>query len=256
MIFIVFEIWWFFLRASDATPARIIETDTLPAPEETLPEEVPVTEQPVAEPTVSPALLSYERIETITLTSAQPTEVLSQLSRLFATPHELDTLYRVVLLVQESGASRQTTYEELLRAFAITIPPTVQGQLSSTADLFFLGPSTFDEATCKSAGASGADCSGPRLGLAVQTAGNTALESSLRSWEGTMIQNLKGLIRASIQDSNAPFQSGSYRGISLRYKNLPLDTTSIDYAVTGDLLIITTSKSSMFSALEHLSSME
>ena len=71
-----------------------------------------------------------------------------------------------------------------------------------------------------------------------------------------MIQNLKGLIRASIQDSNAPFQSGSYRGISLRYKNLPLDTTSIDYAVTGDLLIITTSKSSMFSALEHLSSME
>jgi hypothetical protein len=67
-----------------------------------------------------------------------------------------------------------------------------------------------------------------------------------------MVRDLQGLILSEVAPTSGPFLAGTYRNVTIRYRNLPLPTTTIDYALTGTTLLVTTSKSSMYAALDRL----
>ena len=72
ILFIIGEIWWFFIRPE---PAPII-SDPLPSPEEVAPE---VSEPPVAEELQIPlALLNYNQVQTINLQELSSFEFLGR----------------------------------------------------------------------------------------------------------------------------------------------------------------------------------
>jgi hypothetical protein len=67
-----------------------------------------------------------------------------------------------------------------------------------------------------------------------------------------MVSNLSSLILAQTAGAATPFLDGTYQSIPIRYRNLPIHTVTIDYALNANTLLITTSKNSMFAAIDAL----
>ena len=97
----------------------------------------------------------------------------------------------------------------------------------------------------------------PKLGLVVKltkAAKKTELGEILKSSEPNLPALLKNILPGSAKtDSPAVFASNNDQPITLRYYNFISDgSLSIDYALTNDLLLITTSKQSAYSALKKI----
>ncbi|MBI4118993.1 MAG: hypothetical protein HY452_01900, partial [Parcubacteria group bacterium] len=115
----------------------------------------------------------------------------------------------------------------------------------------------FDQNECARAKNQPPSCYGPRLGLALKTANPVQLATAFRTWEKTMTTDLKALVLSKIGNAAMPgFQTGNYQSQIIHYKNLPLNTVTVEYVLAGDVLIITTSKSSMLKALDALATTE
>jgi hypothetical protein len=249
LLFIGGQIWWFFLRDTGESGR--------PNPDEIIP---PVSEAPPTEPTPPPTtgpvitnpLLAFDQTEFITLDSDAASAIAAALDQAVAAPRagEAD-LVRLVFVISSAQGDTQLPFETMRVALGLAIPQEVLAQLGSEYDLFVLPRNVFDEETCRERGARDADCAGARLGLAVRTKDSATLASSLRTWEATMVGDLRRLIAATIEGAHTPFLTGTYRTASIRYRNLPLPTTTIDYALSGNILLITTSKSSMYAALDR-----
>ena len=67
-----------------------------------------------------------------------------------------------------------------------------------------------------------------------------------------MASDLKTLIVAKVSVGTGTFLNANYKDVAVRYRNFPIDTMTIDYALSGDTLLITTSKNSMFRAIDAL----
>lgn len=92
---------------------------------------------------------------------------------------------------------------------------------------------------------------GLRYGLAMGTAGD--LVSAMTGWESQMFQDLSPLfISGNPQLSGAKFQDNKNHTFAIRYLNLPDPTTSLDYALMNNLLVVTTSKDSMVDLISGL----
>jgi len=94
---------------------------------------------------------------------------------------------------------------------------------------------------------------GPRLALVVKINDPNQTEKIMKAWEKTMPDDLKWLF---LQEPGSPstdsFQDNLYKNISIRYLNFPDSALTIDYAIVNDLLIITTSKESMYEIINRL----
>jgi len=128
----------------------------------------------------------------------------------------------------------------LISSLGINIPSSVRNNLTKEYDLFFLSEATNGDRT------------GPRLGLALETNSSANLDQALTNWEQTIVQDLTPLILDTPVVTGSNFLSANYKGINIRYRNLPVDSITIDYAHTAGTLIITTSKDSMFRAIDAL----
>ena len=76
----------------------------------------------------------------------------------------------------------------------------------------------------------------------------------LKIWEDTIKYDLEPLfleeqIPASLTEE---FQDNAYRNIAIRYMNFPGPDLSIDYALAANKLVITTSRESMYAAIDVL----
>lgn len=96
-----------------------------------------------------------------------------------------------------------------------------------------------------------------RAGLIValkETASTDDLYLKLKSLEPTLKQSLTGLLlgRQLEVPAGAVFLDNSYQNTAIRYLNLPRANFSIDYAIVGHYLIFTTSKDSMYAALDRI----
>jgi hypothetical protein len=249
-LFIGGEIWWFFIRPSREEPPPSEEA-SLPDPEDALP--VPEDEEPAPSgPTLAAALLAYDEVQSISLSSASVNDVLEGLEQASNKPFSENSLVRLSFTVREGATERELTREELSAALGLALPAQVAAQLESSVQVFLLPRNVFDETTCEKAGNASPGCAGPRLGIAIQTTESAALDASLRAWESTMVRDLQGLILSEVTSTAGPFLSGTYRNTTIRYRNLPLPTTTIDYALSDGIFLITTSKSSMYAALDRL----
>ena len=94
---------------------------------------------------------------------------------------------------------------------------------------------------------------GKRLGLAIELKDGAETAEVLKSWEEDIKNDLSPLfLSADISDSAAEFKDNVYREKNIRYTNFPEPDLSIDYAVIGNMLIIGTSRDSMYGVIDIL----
>lgn len=253
IVLIGFEVWWFFVRPDGEESVTRPTGSTLPSPEETLPTELDDPGEPtVASPTIAQPFLAFADTQTISLNAPERATIVAALNQSVAAQRQHEALVRLVFLVTEGNVQRELTWNELAAALELTVPATVSAQLTPTYNIFLLPTTVYDTAQCNEAGVERPDCAGPRLGIALAATNSAALSSSLGQWEATMVRDLRNLIVAEVTGETRPFLDATYNAVPVRYRNLPLPTVTIDYALTNNLLIITTSKSSMFAAIDAL----
>ncbi len=140
-----------------------------------------------------------------------------------------------------------------LKILKLKIPVSVSKEFSEDFDVFAFGGNSFDQDECTKAKNTLETCYGPRLGLAIRVLDAKKAASALKIWERTMSADLKPLILAKAGGSaTANFQTGIYEGKTIRYKNMPINTITVEYALSDDIMIITTSKSAIWKAIDSL----
>ncbi len=95
-----------------------------------------------------------------------------------------------------------------------------------------------------------------RLGLVIQMKQAQGLREELKNWELQMPQDLMPLLlqQRIPSSSSESFLDNTYQETAIRYLNFPTSDLALDYALIEDKLIITTSKKSMFKAIQELKS--
>lgn len=255
--FVAGEIWWFFLRQQPVTDQASTQ-DLLPPPQELQPllpvEQTPSTNE--APETVTPTrpvgLLSYNQSEQIidvmdikNLSSESVAE--NALVKLVIQKSTTDAT------TGEATTAELATIDELINALKIKIPSTLKKELSGEFDVFAFGGNTFDKTECEKAKNSSVSCYGPRLGMAFKVLDPAKINPLLKSWEKTMATDLKPIILTkAVINTKSVFQSGIYQDQTIRYKNLPINTITVEYVLVGDTLIISTSKSSILEAIDSV----
>lgn len=91
-----------------------------------------------------------------------------------------------------------------------------------------------------------------KAGFMAEITERQIFESGLRDWEITMPEDLRPIFLG--QEPGEPvageFQSGTYKGVDIRYLNFTNSSLAIDYALVGDYFVITTSKESMYAVID------
>lgn len=94
-----------------------------------------------------------------------------------------------------------------------------------------------------------------RAALVFDIITDEGLIAALRKWESSMAADLSDLFLDGISKEmiiSEPFKDAVYKEENIRYLNMPLHNTTIDYAVADNMLIITTSKESMFKLVDFV----
>ncbi len=219
----------------------------------------PQATSPVQEtPTLPEALLTYDRTEIINVGSISPAEIAAAINDFDTTTIGTDELVRLVIKIENTDNSldqnqppfnAMAALTDIAAGLKLKIPAAIKNELSDDYDLFIYGSSEFDKEICQKNKNTAPSCSGPRLGLVLKTNGETKINSAAKIWERTMASDLKNLILAKTT-SSGQFQTGTYQGQTIRYKNLPTSATAIEYSLVNDILIIGTSKSSTLKAID------
>jgi len=86
-----------------------------------------------------------------------------------------------------------------------------------------------------------------RLVLVAKQKDSSSAQQIMTDWEPTMLDDLTPMILATPgQPATTEFQQTEHNGGIFRYLNLPTSTATVEYAVLNDLIIIATSKNSIF----------
>ena len=243
LTFIIGEIWWFFLREE---PSAVTTQELLPPPQELQPLLPPEEIAPVMELSELAAadLLSYDRVQTLALAD------LTALSGDVIASGELVKIKIADEFVTETTA---LPLDNIIESLKIKITAAVAQNLAEELEIFVFGGNTFDQNECARAKNTSPNCWGPRLGLVMKVADPVKISAALRAWEKTMSADLKPLVLAKTGLAATPtFQTGLYQSQTIRYKNLPINTITVEYALIDNVLIITTSKSAMLKAIDVL----
>ena len=107
IIFIIGEIWWFFLKPQTVPVTPTNETNSiLPPPQELQPLLPPQATSPVQEtPTLPIALLVYDRVEIINVGSISPAEIAAAINDFDITAIGTDELARLVIKIEGADNS-------------------------------------------------------------------------------------------------------------------------------------------------------
>lgn len=265
LTFIAGEIWWFFLKGETARTETQSNSGILPPPqnvEPLLPEgSSAATEIIVEEQNIPSAVLSYEKFETIDLVDLPDVGGFADTDELVRLVVKFSAEQTEQTGGDEVGASgsknmegnRNADIASAAKKLKIKIPASVSVLFLEDFDLFVFGGGSGDREKCVSARITSESCYGPRLGMAVKVSDSQKALSALKIWEKTMVSDLKPMIlaKAGSQASSA-FLTGTYKGQTIRYKNMPINTTTVEYVLADDILIITTSKSSILKAIDNL----
>lgn len=261
IIFIAGEIWWFFLRTPGTPPeATTTQNDILPPPQELSPL-LPPEEllEPANELASLTAILSYDRTEIIAAEDNMAPAIDAAVESFDGDSVNSDELVRLTIktiALDGPDTSELATLDDVIKGLGLKMPQNVRQSLSDDFDLFIFGANLFDKDECLRLKNTAPSCYGPRLGLAAKISEPSQISSVLKAWERTMATDLKPLILAKAgKATSASFLTGTYKGKTIRYKNLPLSTITVEYAVADDVLIITTSKNSMLKAIDSINTL-
>lgn len=99
------------------------------------------------------------------------------------------------------------------------------------------------------------DSGKPRLGLVIATQEGEKLRKALLQEEANLPRELQGIFLAEYSLEEKIFKNSSYNGIGVRYLNLTSpEELSMDYTVSGNQFILGTTKMTLRSIIDYLSS--
>jgi hypothetical protein len=93
---------------------------------------------------------------------------------------------------------------------------------------------------------------GSQLGLIVNLFDGTAAPTALINWENSMTADLNELFLEKNPGAPTEFKDGLYRGITKRFLSFSNPPFSIDYGISGNFLVIATSRFSFANAIDHI----
>jgi len=163
------------------------------------------------------------------------------------------------LVVLKTGVSPATyaTLDETVALFGLKIDSLIKNNTSDFNLLAYVNPAVASTSTSTATVGSGNASSSPetekeiRLLLVLKQNHPSLILPAMTGWETTMLEDIKPMILGSPGPSmTSEFQSSSYNNGSFRYKKLSPITTAlaINYTVKDNILIIGTSKNSVFYA--------
>ncbi|OGZ34333.1 MAG: hypothetical protein A2Y98_00300 [Candidatus Portnoybacteria bacterium RBG_19FT_COMBO_36_7] len=145
---------------------------------------------------------------------------------------------RIIALKLANYPSRYATLDELINIFGIVLPEDIKENNQAFNLLLYvnLSPNYLTSSAPEY-----------RLALVLRQKNKSALEQIMQEWEETLLEDMKPMVLGQPEEpATAEFVSTVYRNGFFRYKNLPIKTTTINYTIYQDLIILGTSKNSIF----------
>ena len=183
-------------------------------------------------PEVFISFFETERTETIIMKKGD--SLLEELKGKAIKFQERDTFQRI--LVKIIDAEYYFSFEEVFQFLGINIPNNIN--LLEEHTLFFYSQEE-----------------GNRLGIVAKVAGaDENFKTNLRFWEKTMKKDLEPIFLGQKLGEPAAegFQENTYKNVVISYLNFSDPSLTIDYAVVGNYLIITSSRESMYRVIDRL----
>lgn len=190
-----------------------------------------------SQPEIPFSLIRVEISEVLAIREGQGTELFEKLKQKANAFQEESTFRRILVKKVTPEKDYFLSFKKVLEVLGTTIPAGIFETLKEENTLFLY-----------------AQEQGSRLGFMVEVSDIDKLVEYLGPWEETMISDLKPVfLDEEIGEPFAEgFQDNVYQNVNIRYLNFPESSLTIDYALVGDYLIITTSKESMHRAIDRI----
>jgi len=218
-----FLYWFFAIREKGAEEPQPSEKET-PITEE-VPEEAP-------EIIIPPSLLAT--VDTRTLEISSEEELPPLITQLLAEKFETLGAYRI--LIENTKENKLLGLEEFFQAFEIESPEGLLAKLDNDFTLFLKADETYNS-----------------LGLITKVEETEGLLSLVQGWEKTMSQDTEKLFLALGKEGEAiasSFRTSTYKGAGFRYLTISRTDFGLCYGWFDDYFVITSSFSSMATAVE------
>lgn len=195
---------------------------------------------------ILPFLSSEEKI---TITQKTKGDILSGLSTIDQSITQRPYMVRVLIEYAEDECNKSwLSAADFFSIFGIRVPTdfftNVKGDNYS---LVYYMPDSEEKNTCIASNVAGAMCYGPRLAIAFSLQNFDYTKAMMTNWENTFYEDLSPFILGEAQVGSSPFGGSLYKEkIEFRYKNFPISTTALNYGLYKDVLIIGTSKNSLY----------
>ena len=144
--------------------------------------------------------------------------------------------------------------EELFAVLDMQAPSPLFRLLDDAVTPYVYIPGDEERERCGGEGIADSSCFSPRLGVVLHAtlANVTLIRGVMEDWERTMAQDLRPMVFGNPSLPPSEFSSATYRGIPVRFINLPISTTAINYALTDSFIVIATSKNSLYNVLDGI----
>ena len=202
----------------------------------------PPAPAPVPPPALEEPLIPQATIPTsldITLVGENINEIRSQLVSSLSDLSQPNTLSRILMKLETANEIRYLNFKETLSVLNLVLPTELKNSFDfSNTTLFTYG-----------------QAEGTRLGLAIRTSDKNSTIQSATAWEPDAYEDSRIMLSysgiAQVPEEMTFFDNVKGE-ITIRYLNLLSPNLTIDYAITDTLFIFTTSRESMFAALEAI----
>ncbi|MBL7155172.1 MAG: hypothetical protein ISS88_01535 [Candidatus Portnoybacteria bacterium] len=204
--------------------------------------------QPI-EPTVPEPLIPADETRTIELTIGQENLLPDDLKLVAVQEQTLNTFKRILAKLVSQTEKKYADLDTLASALGINLPNSILFT-AATSDveggnytLYFYS-----------------QLAGNRLVMVIALAEDVDLSQELLIWEANIKTDLKafflGLDIETQPTATEGFQDNVFQDIAIRYLNFSSPDLSIDYAIVGNKLVITTSRESMYATIDALLAVE
>ncbi len=200
--------------------------------------------QPV-EPTVPEPLIPVDETRTIELTIGQENLLLDDLKLVAAQEQTLNTFKRILAKLISQTEKKYADLDTLVSSLGISLPNSILFTAANSDikggnyTLYFYSQPE-----------------GNRLAIVIALVEGVDLSQELRNWETSIKTDLEsfflGLDIEVQPTATEEFQDNLYQDIVIRYLNFPSPDLSIDYAIVGNKLVMTTSRESMYATIDAL----
>jgi len=192
----------------------------------------PTPPPPITTPKLSPSIIPVDETKIISLVPDMSLfEILREETKLI---QPTGTFKRVGVLKNEKEFLSSI---ELLQNLEVAILPYAASYFSGNYNLLLYAQSN-----------------GKRLGLITEIQSPEALKGQLSTWEATMLDDFKNFYPAQVPGARASqvFLDDTYLNVAIRYVNLPRPDLTLNYTILNNLLIIGTSKETIYTIIEKI----